>query len=66
VNKKVNYLTVAEVCDILRLTDLTIYKYIKAGALAAVEFGGHYRISQDSLNEFIEKHKVNTVEAQDE
>ena len=42
----------------LRLSALTIYKYIKSGSLNAVEFGGHYRISKSSLNLFIENHKV--------
>ncbi len=57
-NNETNFLTVAEVSDLLRLSVLTIYKYIKSGMLDAVEFGGHYRISETSLNSFIEKHKV--------
>lgn len=53
-----NFLTVAEISDLLRLSVLTIYKYIKSGKLDAVEFGGHYRISKASLNLFIANHKV--------
>jgi excisionase family DNA binding protein len=37
---------------------LTIYKYIKEGNIEAVEFGGHYRVSNESLENFIEMHKV--------
>jgi excisionase family DNA binding protein len=57
-NKDNKFLTVAEVSDILRLSVLTIYKYIKSGKITAFEFGGHYRISTVSLNEFIQKHRL--------
>lgn len=57
-NNKNNFLTVAEVSHLLRLSALTIYKYIKAGKLSAVEFGGHYRISEPSLKTFIKEHTV--------
>ena len=55
-----NFLTVGEVSHLLRLSELTIYKYLKEGALEAIEFGGHYRISEISLLKFIEEHKVNS------
>lgn len=57
-NNKSDFLTVNEVSNLLRLSVLTIYKYIKSGKLDAVEFGGHYRISNTSLTSFIEQHKV--------
>lgn len=56
-NNETNFLTVQEVSELLRLSVLTIYKYIKAGKLTALEFGGHYRISKASLNSFIDNHK---------
>jgi len=52
------FLTVQEVAEFLRLSVLTIYKYIREEKLQAIEFGGHYRVQRDSLNEFIELHKV--------
>jgi excisionase family DNA binding protein len=55
---KTDFLTVYEVAELLRLSVLTIYKYIKEGQLEAVEFGGHYRVSSDSLEKFIDIHKV--------
>ena len=57
-NNETNFFTVAEVSELLRLSELTIYKYIKSGMLNAAEFGGHYRISKTSLDLFIENHKV--------
>lgn len=53
-----SYLTVSEVSALLRLSVLTIYKYIKEGKIEAIEFGGHYRISHTSLKAFIENHRV--------
>lgn len=49
--------TVQEVSSILKLSVLTLYKYIKEGKLEAIEFGGHYRISKTSLETFINNHK---------
>lgn len=53
-----DFLTVQEVTEILKLSALTIYKYIRQRQLEAIEFGGHYRIERSSLNKFIKKHKV--------
>jgi excisionase family DNA binding protein len=51
-------LTVEEVSKLLRLSILTIYKYIRERKLEAIAFGGHYRIEQKSLNKFIDTHKT--------
>lgn len=51
-------LTVQEVAEILTLSVLTIYKYIREHELDAIEFGGHYRIKKSSLDTFIERHRV--------
>ncbi len=53
-----DFLTVKEVSDLLKLSVLTIYKYIKLQKLEAIEFGGHYRIGKSSLSKFIEAHVV--------
>lgn len=50
--------TVQEVSQILRLSALTIYKYIKEHKLEAMEFGGHYRVERSALEKFINSHKV--------
>lgn len=54
-------LTVQEVSSLLKLSVLTIYKYIKEEKLEALEFGGHYRIQSSSLHSFIESHKVKKI-----
>ena len=53
-----DFLTVQEVTEILKLSALTIYKYIRQHQLEAIEFGGHYRIERYSLYKFIKNHKV--------
>lgn len=55
-NGESRFLTVQEVSSLLRLSILTIYKYIKEGKISVVEFGGHYRISKASLDDFIQEH----------
>ncbi len=50
--------TVQEVSQLLKLSVLTIYKYIKEQKIEAIEFGGHYRIQKTSLEKFIKEHKV--------
>lgn len=57
-NSKQEFLTVKDVSDLLKLSIITIYKYIRERKLDAIEFGGHYRIHIASLNKFIEDHKV--------
>lgn len=62
-NGQNRFLTVQEVSALLRLSVLTIYKYIKEGKISVVEFGGHYRISKSSLDSFIQEHTFeNTFE----
>jgi excisionase family DNA binding protein len=53
-----DFFTVAEVSKMLRLSILTIYKYIREEKIEALEFGGHYRITKTSLKQFIRSHKV--------
>ena len=57
-NHKHHLYTVAEVGQILKLSTITIYKYIREKKLEAIEFGRHYRISALSLERFIERHTV--------
>jgi excisionase family DNA binding protein len=50
--------TVSEVAKFLKLSSLTIYKYIREQKLEVLDFGGHYRIPQASLDAFITQHVV--------
>lgn len=59
-------LTVQEVAEFLKLSVLTIYKYIKEGQIDAIDLGGHYRIEEMSLKRFIENHIMRIEEGEDE
>lgn len=52
------FFTVGEVSKLLKLSVITLYKYIREQKLEAVEFGGHYRIEKSALTRFINSHKV--------
>lgn len=42
-----------EVADILRVSRQTIYNYVTAKRLKAVKYGKEYRVSEETLQEFI-------------
>ena len=46
-------LTAAEVMDILGVGKNTVYRLLNSGRLRGVRVGSSWRISMDSLNEFI-------------
>jgi len=47
--------TVEEIKDILKVTQRTLYNYIKSGNLKAVKIGKYWRITQADLEEFLVK-----------
>jgi len=44
---------VREVAEILRLTDRTLYTYIKDGRLKATKIGNRWKITEEDLRDFI-------------
>jgi excisionase family DNA binding protein len=53
-------LTVAEVADTMRVSNMTIYRLIKSGDLAALRVGKNYRIRQADVERFLAERSVNT------
>lgn len=53
----VKFLTVEEVAKILRVSTATVYALIASGELKATQVGRQYRISEDDLNEYINRGK---------
>jgi excisionase family DNA binding protein len=47
-------LTVAEVADMLRVSNMTVYRLIKAGQIGAIRVGKNYRIPQADLDDYLE------------
>jgi excisionase family DNA binding protein len=47
------FLTVTEVAAILRVSNMTVYRLINTGGLAAVRIGKSFRIREDDLNRYL-------------
>ena len=45
--------TLQEVADILKVTRRTVYSYVKDGSLKARKIGREWRVTSESLQEFI-------------
>jgi excisionase family DNA binding protein len=50
---RVRYVTVAEVADQLRVSNMTVYRLVQAGSLPAVRIGRSYRIREDDVDRYL-------------
>lgn len=60
--RKVNnpqLLTIEEVARTLKVSKMTIYRYIKANKLSAYRLEQELRIKEDDLVEFLKQRKIN-------
>ncbi len=46
-------LTVKELAKYIKLTTVTIYKYVKVGAIPAQKIGGVWRFDKDQIDELM-------------
>lgn len=51
-------LTVREVADTMRVSNMTVYRLIRAGELPAIRVGKHFRIRDHELNDYLESQTV--------
>ncbi len=51
----VRFLTVAEVADLMRVSNMTVYRMVHAGELPAIRFGRSFRIPESAVAEAIRK-----------
>lgn len=49
-------LTPAQVADRLQVTEKTVYRWLDAGKLAGVKLGRLWRIREENLEDFLQKH----------
>ncbi len=54
-SKNKEFYLVEELAEALRVSNMTIYRYIKAGKLSAHKIGKEFRIGKLEFVEFIEK-----------
>jgi excisionase family DNA binding protein len=50
-------MTVSEVAEYLKISEMTTYKLVQEGKIPAFKIGRHWRIKRGDLSEFIEKLK---------
>ena len=55
-------LTVAEVAQTMRVSNMTVYRLIKSGQLAALRVGKNYRIRSSDIDRYLATRAVNTEE----
>jgi excisionase family DNA binding protein len=51
-------LTVREVADTMRVSNMTVYRLIRAGELPAIRVGKHFRIRESELGDYLESQTV--------
>jgi excisionase family DNA binding protein len=51
-------LTVGEVAGTMRVSNMTVYRLIKSGQLAAVRVGKNYRIRETDVDEYLSERSV--------
>ena len=53
-------LTVGEVANLMRVSNMTVYRLIKAGHLAAIRVGKSYRLRRTDVDRYLSERSVNT------
>jgi excisionase family DNA binding protein len=51
------YFTVEEVAERLKVSHMTVYRWIKAGSLGAYKLGGEFRITERDIDQFLEERR---------
>jgi len=57
-NKQKEFYLVEELAEKLRVSNMTIYRYIKAGKLKAYKIGKEFRIDKKEFQRFLNKVKT--------
>lgn len=55
---KTDFYLVSEIADKLRVSEMTIYRYIKAGRLEAYKFGKEFRVTKEAYTKFLKEHEM--------
>jgi excisionase family DNA binding protein len=50
---EVNFLTVAEVASLMRVSKMTVYRLVHTGELTAVRVGRSFRVPEHAVNEYL-------------
>ncbi|HWC14938.1 MAG TPA: helix-turn-helix domain-containing protein [Actinomycetota bacterium] len=55
-------LTVGEVANLMRVSNMTVYRLIKSGQLAAIRVGKNYRLRRTDVDRYLTDRAVHTEE----
>ena len=55
-------LTVGEVAALMRVSNMTVYRLIKAGQLGAIRVGKNYRIRRSDVDQYLNERAVRIEE----
>lgn len=58
---EVAFLTVAEVAAVMRVSKMTVYRLVHAGALPAVRVGRSFRVPEQAVHDYLEQSFVDTA-----
>lgn len=56
-------LTVGEVANVMRVSNMTVYRLIKSGQLAAIRVGKNYRIRRSDVDRYLSDRAVRVEES---
>jgi excisionase family DNA binding protein len=51
-------MTVSEVANLMRVSNMTVYRLIKSGQLSALRVGKNYRIREGDMNRYLSERSV--------
>lgn len=51
-----HFMLVREVAELLKVGEVTVRHWIRAGDLRAIDLGREWRVASDDLDEFIDRH----------
>ncbi|WP_157155085.1 MULTISPECIES: helix-turn-helix domain-containing protein [unclassified Diaminobutyricimonas] len=52
---EVRFLTVAEVAEMMRVSNMTVYRMVHSGELPAIRFGRSFRIPESAVEHLIQQ-----------
>ncbi|WP_137121393.1 helix-turn-helix domain-containing protein [Segeticoccus rhizosphaerae] len=58
---EVNFLTVAEVASMMRVSKMTVYRLVHAGDLPAIRVGRSFRVPADAVHDYLRTSYIDTA-----
>ncbi|XAS65501.1 helix-turn-helix domain-containing protein [Pseudarthrobacter sp. So.54] len=65
-NLSLHFLTIAEVATAMRVSKMTVYRLVKAHAIAAVRVGRSFRVPEDAVSDYIRRSTEPAIADEDE